>query len=71
MNETRTIINLKGREITLIGTAHVSRESITEVDRVIREEKPRTICVELDAGRFASISQKDNWEKLDVVKVFR
>ncbi|GHU99419.1 conjugal transfer protein TraB [Spirochaetia bacterium] len=71
MNETRTIINLKGREITLIGTAHVSRESITEVDQVIREEKPRMICVELDAGRFASISQKDNWEKLDVVKVFR
>jgi pheromone shutdown protein TraB len=71
MNDTRTIINLTGREITLIGTAHVSKESITEVDRVIREENPRMVCVELDAGRFTSISQKDNWEKLDVVKVFR
>jgi pheromone shutdown-related protein TraB len=60
-----------GREILLIGTAHVSRESIAEVDRVIRESRPAMVCVELDAGRFAAISQQDAWEKLDLVKAFR
>ncbi|GHV81656.1 conjugal transfer protein TraB [Spirochaetia bacterium] len=69
--DTRMTINLKGREIILIGTAHVSRESINEVEQVIRDEKPGMVCVELDAGRYASISQKEHWEKLDVVKVFR
>ena len=64
-------LNLKGREITLIGTAHVSRESINEVSRVIRETKPDVVCVELDQGRYNSISQKENWETLDVAKVFR
>ncbi|MDR2052134.1 MAG: TraB/GumN family protein [Treponema sp.] len=71
MNDTRIGFTLNGKEIILIGTAHVSRESINEVDRVIREEKPGMVCVELDAERFASISRQDNWEKLDVIKVFK
>jgi pheromone shutdown-related protein TraB len=60
-----------GREIILVGTAHVSRESIEEVDRSIREEGPDMVCVELDQGRYDSISKKENWEKLNVAKVFR
>ncbi|MDR1278787.1 MAG: TraB/GumN family protein [Treponema sp.] len=64
-------LNLKGREITLIGTAHVSRESIGEVSRVIRETRPGVVCVELDQGRYNSISQKENWERLDVVRIFK
>jgi pheromone shutdown-related protein TraB len=29
------------------------------------------VCVELDRGRYGSIVQKENWEKLDIIKVFR
>jgi pheromone shutdown-related protein TraB len=65
------LITLPGREIILIGTAHISRESIGEVDRTIREEKPAIVCVELDAGRLASINQQENWERLDVIKIFK
>jgi pheromone shutdown-related protein TraB len=71
MNSNNIHVVLDGRDINLIGTAHVSRESIEEVTRVIREETPDMVCVELDEGRYASISQKDNWERLDVSKVFR
>ena len=71
MNGTKMIIPLDGKELVLIGTAHVSRESIDEVSGIIREEKPDLICVELDEGRYASITQKESWEKLDMVKVFR
>ena len=60
-----------GRDISLIGTAHVSRESIEEVTGIIREEKPGMVCVELDEGLYGSISRKENWERLDVAKVFR
>jgi pheromone shutdown-related protein TraB len=70
-NSSSVTLNLQGREITLIGTAHVSRESINEVSRIIRETKPGMVCVELDQGRYNSIAQKENWEKLDVTKVFR
>jgi pheromone shutdown-related protein TraB len=71
MNNNSISLNFNNREITLIGTAHVSRESIDEVSRVIRETRPDVVCVELDQGRYNSISQKENWEKLDVVKVFK
>jgi pheromone shutdown protein TraB len=71
MNDTLMTVTLGDREITLIGTAHVSRGSIDEVDRIIRETTPDVVCVELDAGRYASISEKENWEKLNVSKIFR
>jgi pheromone shutdown-related protein TraB len=65
------ICRVGGREITLIGTAHVSRDSIDEVSKAIREEKPDMVCVELDQGRYDSIGNREHWEKLNVVKVFR
>jgi len=77
MNDTRMIIPLVSPdsgiplEFTLIGTAHVSRESINEVREIIHSEKPHLVCVELDEGRYASITNKDSWEKLNMVKVFK
>jgi pheromone shutdown-related protein TraB len=71
MSDTYMTVKLGDREIILVGTAHVSKESIEEVNRIIREQKPDMVCVELDEERFTSISQKEHWEKLDVIKVFR
>jgi pheromone shutdown-related protein TraB len=62
---------LNGKEIHLIGTAHVSRDSIEEVTGAIREEKPGIVCVELDEGRLAAITKKDSWERLNVSKVLK
>ncbi len=59
------------KDIILIGTAHVSRESVDLVDTVIREEKPDTVCVELCKSRFHSIMQKDRWQDMDIVKVIK
>ncbi|MDR2377079.1 MAG: TraB/GumN family protein [Treponema sp.] len=59
------------KEIILIGTAHVSRESIEEVRRIIRDENPGIVCVELDKNRYNSMTQKENWEQLNVSRVFK
>jgi pheromone shutdown-related protein TraB len=74
MNEnTDTLVNLNlnGREITLIGTAHISRESIDEVRGLILRENPGMVCIELDSGRYTSMTEKDAWAKLDIIKVIR
>jgi pheromone shutdown-related protein TraB len=71
VKDTTIALVLGDRTIILIGTAHVSRESIEEVAGAIRNERPDQVCVELDTERYSSIVQKDNWEKLNVVKVFR
>ncbi|HCC37795.1 MAG TPA: TraB family protein [Treponema sp.] len=71
MNDNSLRITLNGKKIILIGTAHISKGSIEEVNRIITDEKPGKVCVELDQGRYTSISQKESWEKLDVSKIFK
>jgi len=71
MSGSSVVVTHNGRDFKLIGTAHVSRESIEEVKNIIREEKPDMVCVELDQGRYNSIAKNDNWEKLNLSKVFR
>lgn len=64
-------IHYHGKEIILIGTAHVSRESADLVERVISEEKPDTICVELCPSRYETIRRKEQWQEMDIVNVVR
>jgi pheromone shutdown-related protein TraB len=71
LKDNQMRLELGGREIILVGTAHVSKESIDEVGKVIRENKPDMVCVELDQGRYTAMTQKDNWESLNVIKVFK
>ncbi|MGE0085337.1 MAG: TraB/GumN family protein [Desulfococcaceae bacterium] len=59
------------KEIILVGTAHVSRESAELVKSVIESEKPDTVCVELCASRYQAIRQKDQWQDTDIMKVIR
>lgn len=59
------------KEITLIGTAHVSKESVALVEKVIDEEKPDTVCVELCASRYQSLRSRDQWRNTDIVKVIK
>lgn len=60
-----------GKEILLVGTAHVSKQSVELVQSVIDQERPDTVCVELCAGRFQTLRQKDSWQQMDIVKVIR
>lgn len=59
------------KEILLIGTAHVSRESTELVRQTIQTEKPDTVCVELCESRFQSIRQKDKWRDMNIIKVIK
>jgi len=71
MSGSTETISLNGKIFLLIGTAHVSRDSIDEVKKIITGEKPDIVCVELDQARYNSITQTDSWEKLDLAKVFK
>jgi pheromone shutdown-related protein TraB len=64
-------LSLGGKNIHLIGTAHVSRESIDEVTSAIRNEMPGMVCVELDQGRYSAITQQGSWEQLNVSRVLK
>jgi pheromone shutdown-related protein TraB len=70
-SETQIRLELKTKTILLVGTAHVSRGSVEEVKRVINDEKPDVVCVEIDASRYNAMTHNENWEKLDIVKVIK
>lgn len=70
-NHNRYRLAIEDKEIILIGTAHVSRESADLVNKVIEDEKPETVCVELCQSRYQSITQKNRWENTDLIKVIK
>ena len=64
-------LELDGRHLTLVGTAHISRSSVEEVKQIIDEKKPDTVCVELCGSRYESLKNKDNWQEMDILKVVK
>ena len=71
MSQTEKTLELNGRTITLIGTAHISKESIDEVTNFIREHKPECVAIELDDQCLASLNDKESWRKMDIIKVLK
>ena len=67
----REDLTINGKTVVLIGTAHISNESIEEVESVIQEVEPETVCVELCASRYESIRNADHWKNMDIVKVIK
>ena len=71
MSQTQIQLELNGRKITLVGTAHVSKDSVEEVKKTIYELKPDCVAVELDEKRADSIQNPERYSQLDLVKVFK
>ena len=71
VNEHITQLQYQDKEILLVGTAHVSKESAALVKQVIEEQHPDSVCVELDADRYQNIQNPKAWESTDVLKVIK
>ena len=66
-----THLSYEGRDLYLVGTAHVSQRSVADVGRVIRGLTPDTVCVELDAARHQALVDPKRWRNLDIFDVIR
>jgi len=64
-------ISFDEKQILLIGTAHISQSSVDEVNTVIDQEKPDTVCIELCSSRHQAMLDKDQWKNMDIYKVVR
>ncbi len=56
---------------TILGTAHVSRTSAEEVERLISSGEFDAVAIELDPSRHQALTDPDRWAKLDLFKVLR
>lgn len=57
--------------IILVGTAHISKESVEEVEQAIEKYKPDIVAVELCKRRYEAITKKDKWESTPVTKLLK
>ena len=71
MSDTITRLHLGDRTFVLVGTAHISRHSVEEVERIISEEKPERVCIEIDPSRYRTLTEGAQWSSLDIYRVLK
>lgn len=71
MDNQLTTISLNGKNIFLLGTAHVSKISAQEVKQHIEEIHPDSVCIELDQDRYESLLHPAQWEQTDIIQVIK
>jgi len=64
-------VRVDGKEVYLVGTAHVSKESVEDVRTTVEAVQPATVCVELCEARHKAIVQREAWKQMDIFKVLR
>ncbi|UNQ07371.1 TraB/GumN family protein [Enterococcus faecalis] len=64
-------IFLDKREIVLVGTSHISKESAELVKEVIEKENPDIVCLEWDKTRYNKYMNPDEWSDTDIVQVIK
>jgi len=64
-------IKIDGKEVVLVGTAHISKESITLVEKTIEEENPDAIGVELDKDRLYQLLSGKKWQETNIVEIIQ
>ncbi|MFP4429370.1 MAG: TraB/GumN family protein [Desulfovermiculus sp.] len=66
-----TTVDVHGKTVHIVGTAHVSQASVDDVRRTISMTQPDTVCVELCPSRFQAMTQPDDWKKMDIYRVVK
>ena len=57
--------------ITLVGTAHVSRDSVREVEETIARVKPAVVAVELDENRRKALVDRKGFEQTPITDLLK
>ena len=59
------------RTIIIVGTAHISQESVDLVKKVIEQERPDCVCLELDDKRYQALTKQEQWQALDLKAIIK
>ncbi|MBP8303446.1 MAG: TraB/GumN family protein [Phycisphaerae bacterium] len=66
-----TTLEVDGRTIHLVGTAHVSEESVEDVRRTVESVHPDAIAVELCPSRHRTLTDAEAWRRMDILKILK
>ena len=65
------VVHRNGVNITLVGTAHVSKESVALVEEKILTGNFDCVAVELCPPRYENLVNQSWWKNLDIYEIFR
>jgi len=69
--ESVSHITIDDKEIYLVGTAHISKESVDDVKTTIKAVLPDSVCIELCESRYSVMTDPDSWKKMNIFKIIR
>ena len=64
-------VKLQDKIVYLVGTAHVSEESIRDVERIIDSVKPNVVAVELCEQRLQALKEEKKWGETEITDVIK
>ncbi len=67
----RQKVDLGDRKVIIIGTEHVSKDSVKEVEETLEQERPDIVGVELDQDRLKALRGSSQWKELDIVEAIK
>jgi len=69
--EPQITLTVNGHTVTLLGTAHVSRQSAEMVDQLCTSGEYDDVAIELCDSRHTALKDPDSLAKMDLLKVIR
>jgi pheromone shutdown-related protein TraB len=64
-------VQVDGNSVLLVGTAHVSKDSVEQVRNLIAENRPEIVAVELCEPRYKVLLDKRKWEQTPLTKLIK
>ncbi|MDK4459385.1 TraB domain-containing protein [Enterococcus faecalis] len=55
----------------LVGTSHISENSVKLVKEVIERVQPDTVSIELDKKRYEKYTNSNQWGNTDIIKIIK
>ena len=65
------LIEIDGKIIYIVGTAHISSKSAELVTRIIHLVRPNTVCIELCESRLSSLLNPNKWRETDLFEIIK
>ncbi len=66
-----TKVELEGKTIYVVGTAHVSAQSVQDVRAAVAAVRPDTVAIELCEPRYQGMVKKEAWRHTNIFQVVR
>ncbi|MGI9256098.1 MAG: TraB family protein, partial [Salinispira sp.] len=70
-NSALTHVETTHGTIILLGTAHISEDSVREVRETIENIRPDLVCIELDQNRYEALNEENRWKNLDIYQIIK